>query len=477
MKVLLKLLIITCLCAWSSDIAAQTLSDRKGQVQCQGKGISDVVVTDGYECVVTDAGGYYTLPYNQYARHIYMTTPSGYLPEAEKSLPRYYKKIDGTEKNYDFTLIKNKQNDNKHMFLVQADVQVSKESEIEGYKDYLKDVSQFVNTYSKGRDVFMLDCGDIVGNTFSLYPPYIQASDVLEIPFYRTVGNHDMEYGVRSHEHSYSTFESYYGPIYYSFNRGKAHYIVLDNCFYVNRHYQYIGYIDERTLQWMEKDLSFVPQDHLVFVVMHIPSSSTKELQFNTLIANETSNASSLYEILEGYDAHILSGHIHRNWNVVFNDKLMEHTTAAVSATFWKADICTDGTPRGFGVYEVDGNKVTWTYKSAGFPLDYQFRAYPVGSSEEYPDDIIANVWNWDEQWKVEWYENGKNRGEMEHFKGYDPEAKTVCSDKERVEYDWISPIMTRHLFRATPDDKKANIEIVVTDRFGHVYKQQVSGK
>lgn len=74
---------------------------------------------------------------------------------------------------------------------------------------------------------------------------------------------------------------------------------------------------------------------------------------------------------------------------------------------FWKADICTDGTPAGYGVYEVDGNKLTWRYKSAGYPIEHQFRAYPVGVSEDYPEYILANVWNWDENWKVEWYENG----------------------------------------------------------------------
>ena len=59
-----------------------------------------------------------------------------------------------------------------------------------------------------------------------------------------------MTYGGRTFEQSYSTFEDYFGPVYYSFNKGKAHYIVLDNCFYVNRNYQYIGYIDERTFSW-----------------------------------------------------------------------------------------------------------------------------------------------------------------------------------------------------------------------------------
>ena len=67
---------------------------------------------------------------------------------------------------------------------------------------------------------------------------------------------------------------------------------------------------------------------------MHIPSSSTKELEFNALLPDETSNASSLYDLLKGYEAHLLTGHTHNNGNVVFNDSLMEHNTAAVCGYF-----------------------------------------------------------------------------------------------------------------------------------------------
>ena len=271
---------------------------------------------------------------------------------------------------------------------------------------------------------------------------------------------------------AYRTFEDYFGPIYYSFNRGKAHYIVLDNCFYVNRDYQYIGYIDERTFAWLEQDLRFVAKGSPVFVVVHIPTSLTPKLQWNALLQDETSNASGLYRMLEGYDAHIISGHTHFNLNVCFNDSLMEHNTAAVCGIWWKADICMDGTPAGYGVYEVDGTDVKWYYKSAGQSKDYQFRAYPVGASREYPKDIIANVWNWDEKWKVEWYEDGKRMGEMTRFTGYDPDAEAICSDKERVQYDWISPVQTSHLFRATPRSKTSKVEIKVTDRFGNVFSQ-----
>ena len=323
--------------------------------------------------------------------------------------------------------------------MVQADVQATSEKDIAGYRAYLQDVQELLRTSDGQSDVFGIDCGDIVGDSPQLFPSYIQASSALDIPVYRAIGNHDMTYGGRTFEYSYRSFEVYFGPIYYSFNRGKAHYIVLDNCFYVNRDYQYIGYIDERTFAWLEQDLRFVAKGSPVFVVVHIPTSLTPKLQWNALLQHETSNASGQYRMLEGYDAHIISGHTHFNLNVCFNDSLMEHNTAAVCGIWWKADICMDGTPAGYGVYEVD---------------------------------IIANVWNWDEKWKVEWYEDGKRMGEMIRFTGYDPDAEAICSDKERVQYDWISPVQTSHLFRATPRSKTSKVEIKVTDRFGNVFSQ-----
>lgn len=146
-----------------------------------------------------------------------------------------------------------------------------------------------------------------------------------------------MTYGGRTYEYSYSKFEELFGPSYYSFNKGRAHYIVLNNNFYVSRDYQYIGYIDERTFTWMEQDLKQVPKGSLVFVVAHIPTSLTKELQWNALIQDETSNAASLYELLKEYNAHLLTGHTHFNLNVCFTPHLMEHNTASVCGIWWKA--------------------------------------------------------------------------------------------------------------------------------------------
>lgn len=55
-----------------------------------------------------------------------------------------------------------------------------------------------------------------------------------------------------------------------------------------------------------------------------------------------------------------------------------------------------------------------------------------------------------------------------------------VLTDQEgryTMVYDWIMPIKTEHLFRATPYKKDALVEVRVTDRFGNIYKEKIQLK
>lgn len=453
------------------------VSDLYGTISCNGKGVAGVVVTDGTDCVRTDQQGQYRLEGKRDVRFVYLSTPAGYRTIDNRTLPQFYQKVDKQRTQYDFELTKNKLNDTKHICIVQADAQMSNEENVNGYRSFLEKLQRYAELYEGKTELFGIDCGDIGWDIPEIYLSYIKAVNTLDFPVYRAIGNHDMTYGGRSFETSFITFEKYFGPTHYSFNKGKVHYIVINNCFYIDRDYQYIGYITEQTFCWMEQDLKYVPKSSPVFVVMHIPASSTKKLQYNALLPDETSNAQGLFDVLKGYDAHLITGHTHFNLNVCFNDSLMEHNTAAVCGIWWKANICMDGTPQGFGVYEVDGTHVKWKYVSAGYPDTYQFRAYPVGRDKDNPECIVANVWNYDDLWKVQWLENGRLMGNMEQFTGYDPEAKAICADKKRVEYDWISPVTTTHLFKAVPKDEKADIEVRVTDRFGNVYTQRLKNQ
>ena len=125
MKNIIRQLLVFFVFVVSLNLAAQTLPVITGQVKCQGRGVANVVVTNGFDCVSTDVAGKYTIPYHRDARFVYVTTPAGYLPQRDGSLPLFYQRITKGTSVYDFSLVKNSKNDDKHLFLVQADVQNS----------------------------------------------------------------------------------------------------------------------------------------------------------------------------------------------------------------------------------------------------------------------------------------------------------------------------------------------------------------
>ncbi len=59
--------------------------------------------------------------------------------------------------------------------------------------------------------------------------------------------------------------------------------------------------------------------------------------------------------MLEPFNAHLISGHTHENEHV-FEGGIHEHIHGAVCGAWWSGPICYDGTPNGYGVYEIKGN-------------------------------------------------------------------------------------------------------------------------
>lgn len=438
-----------------------------------GGGVEGVVVTDGYNFARTDSEGNFSLEVDKRARHIYITTPAGYLVENKGSIPQFFLPVDPKTESYNFTLRKNPEDDTRHTFFATADVQATSKEDIERYATIAEDIRLLAE--SVGGDYFSVDCGDIVGDSPWLYPHYLKVADKVGIPVWRILGNHDMDYHGKCFETSYKTFESLFAPNYYSMNRGKAHYIFLNNNFYVGREYFYVGYYTEALLEWLERDLSYVPKDMLVFVVQHIPARlSPKQAAFEYTgygLADQTMNAGALFELLKGHKkCHIISGHMHYNLNLEHAEGPMEHNTGSVCGTWWRGDVCLDGTPMGYGVYEVNGTDVSWYYKTSGRSGDYQLRAYKPGSKADQPSAVVANVWNYDSKWRVELYEDGVKTADMTQYEGYDRAAYELCSDKERVVYSWIAPVPTTHLFWAEPKNPSAKMEVRATDRFGRTY-------
>ncbi|KAA5541674.1 calcineurin-like phosphoesterase C-terminal domain-containing protein [Adhaeribacter rhizoryzae] len=453
----------------------------KGKVHQNGKGIAGVAVTDGLNIVLTDKAGRYALNSNATSEFVYISIPRGYAFPQEKGITQFFKpiKAGNTAITTDFELQQLTTDDTKHNFVVWADPQIIDKSDAEQLITVsAPDLKNLVAQYGSNTLMHAIGCGDLVWDKFELFDDYKKAVEVTGVPFFQVIGNHDMDIKARTDDGSAQTFKSLFGPSYYSFNRGEIHYVVLDDVFFIGTAKKYIGYLTEKQLQWLEQDLSYVKPGTTVVVSLHIPVNSGNKRRNNLkedAIGGVVSNRAELYRILKSYKAHIMSGHTHV-CEKVLEENTIEHTHGAVCGAWWTGPICTDGTPSGYGVYEVNGSDLKWYYKSVGKDKNHQFRIYPKGSVPDRPDEIVVNVWNWDPEWKVTWFENGNNKGEMKREVGLDPLSVELHAGAALPQkHKFVDPTLTDHLFFAKPSSQAKEIKIEVTDRFGQVFSDSLT--
>lgn len=471
-KIILSIVVLV------AAVASAGAENIKGTVKTtEGKAVAGVVVTDGLNTVQTDAKGRFRMDTDQDSRYVYISTPAGYISstlEADETL--FYKKLDKDTKSYDFVVTENPKDDSRHNLIVIADPQVSDRTELPDLEKHADDIAE----YAAGLEdsyTFGLCLGDIVGWDHSIYPDYNRIMSRTGFEFRHVSGNHDMTCYGRSHETSLRNYEDIFGPTWYSFNVGKVHYIVLNDNFYIGRDWYYIGYIDERQLSWLERDLSYVPAGSEVVVSMHIPTTLDKSdregFQYG-MIGEVLSNKAALYAMLKPYKALILSGHMHTADYEQISDNIAEINIAGLCGAWWCGPVCIDGAPAGFKHFRMGGDSgMNWIYKGCGHPLDYQMKVYV--DDPQHPGYVVANVWDYDPLWRVEYFEDGVKVCDMERFKTQDPLARECYKDPSSLKRTWVYAVPTENMFRAKHSPEAKVLEVRVTDRFGRVYTEQVS--
>ena len=448
----------------------------KGRVVCDGVGVSEVIVTDGEHFTKTDAKGRYTLSSASDNGLVYITIPSGYEVESRASVPQFWHPVTPEQSRYDFTLKRKTQDDTHHGFVVIADPQIWHKKEFPALREGMSDIRQTVEKYDV--PFHGICCGDVISYDHTFYPTYNEVAATSGLDFFSTPGNHDMTLYSRSHETSTRLWEATFGPTYYSFNVGKAHYVVLNDNFYIGRDYFYIGYLDERQFAWLEKDLSYVEPGSTVFVILHIPTTcepdDRKQFKYGN-IANVMTNALQLHRMLAPYKAHILSGHTHTTYNQIINDNLYEHVIPALSGAWWQGTLCTDGTPRGYGVFEVKGDEVSWYYKSTDYTPDHQMTLYSGADYDQFQGTVVANIWAVDERWCVEAQLDGGKWQPMERFSAYDPGAQQMYADREKLDHPYVYPSVSDHYFKVAVSSDVKQVTVKATDPFGRTYTQTIN--
>lgn len=425
----------------------------KGRVTNSDSGIpiQGVVISDGYTTTVTDDGGFYNFMGHTNAEYIFYSIPSMYQVTLKNGAPDFYRKInttlDSINTNFELTPLINGVED-KFTLISVADPQVLRESNVKRLHN--ETIVDLKNEGLKHNPVYGVTLGDLVHDKPELMNDVKDAFISTNIPFFHTIGNHD----------KIESYENIFGPTDYSFNRGNAHIVVMNNA--SGRR----GFTRTQ-MSWLKSNLQHVPKNKMLIVCLHIP------------LVSDMSYRNDFLELIKSFnEVHIMSAHTHTNSNYWHEDyNIYEHITGTVSGMWWLGTINRCGAPNGYSVYEVeDNNMKNWYYKPVNYPSSFQIKMYAPNTFGDTEGYVVANVWNVDKDWTVELLENGVSVGKMERFVDYDPGTYAFLKASGLTEPgNKGSPLhylKTNHLFRLKPIDKNAEIKVKATNQFGNIYIQ-----
>ena len=414
-----------------------------GTVECNGKPLSNVIVSDGYEITKTDKQGRYFLVSQKRNGYVFVTAPGNYAYEVKDALPQLWANLNnskGIAERHDFRLVK--ASHKKFAFIALTDIHMANYYDApQHFRN--KDVPVIRNTvngllkkHGKKYKVYTINGGDSSYDTYWVtgsytirdFPATLKETQY-PTPMFNVMGNHDNDpFELAGKDVDFRAEQAYrdaLGPTYYSFNIGKIHFVVLDNIIYNNKPgkgfesmglpgmIDYTVGITPNQMEWLRKDLALQPHDAPLVVCMHDPLFLRKKLSLTEYKHNfdDPSNAKELIRLISTFpETHIIDGHSHRNYTFHCDSlRIIDHNVSSICGNWWRTgftgydtytisrtkkgekvfhkghdQINPDGTPSGYYVFNVDGRKITWRYQSLSDPADVQFRAWDMNEVRRY---------------------------------------------------------------------------------------------
>jgi hypothetical protein len=375
-------------------------------------GVPGVAVSNGREVERTAADGSYRLPVTS-GTILFLTKPAGFqVPLDDDNLPQFFYRHDpdgtpaelglrygGIEPSgrlpdsIDFPLRRSPPAERFEAIWI-SDPQPQTAAEVGYVRDDV--VAELIGTDA----AFGITLGDIMYDDLALIPRYNRVIAQIGIPWYNVPGNHELNYLSPDDGHSLETFKRYYGPSYYSFDYGQVHFVVLDDVHYLGRDAgrstphprgkgRYEGRIGDEQLAWLENDLKFVPPKTMVVLAMHIPLAAHDDTGLPE--SRVTDSAELLRLVADREHVMAVAGHMHTTEHLYLgaedgfhaDGEFHLHVLTTVSGSWWSGPMDErgipttyqrDGTPNGYHVMTVAGNRIKLRYKAAGEPADRQMR-------------------------------------------------------------------------------------------------------
>lgn len=504
-----------------------------GIVSSAGVGVENVVVSDGAEVTVTNEKGIYQLKSAKKWGYVFISVPSGYEVPSVGVLPQFHRALKNSAdvvERADFKLEKVDGQDSYKIFMLGDMHLANRTGDLGQFAQFTSDLTDYM-TRHKGEKMYALTLGDMTWDLYwysnsYYFPQYLNTinSQIKNLQIFHTMGNHDNDFQTRSDYDAAVKYVDQICPTYYSFNIGKVHYVVMDDIDYSSYNgrtsHNYVKSLSAEQLDWLAKDLSHVAKTTPVVVAMHAQVFYPTTSGFK--IDHDLVNTLRLFDILDGYTVRFVTGHTHKLFNVtpdapiVDGHNFREYNSGSVCASWWWSGnltpgihIGTDGTPGGYGIWDVTGTDFQCLYKSTGWPEEYQFRSYdlnnvhfsmadvPLMPSDisasvknaymqyvnAYPqnndNEVLINIWNWNSDWTLSVVDENRKTLPYTEVWAYDPlhiaalSVKRFNNARLKSTPSFITDKFT-HFFKVKADDADTDLVITVKDEFGNEWTENM---
>ena len=504
-----------------------------GIVSSAGVGVENVVVSDGAEVTVTNEKGIYQLKSAKKWGYVFISVPSGYEVPSVGVLPQFHRALKNSAdvvERADFKLEKVDGQDSYKIFMLGDMHLANRTGDLGQFAQFTSDLTDYM-TRHKGEKMYALTLGDMTWDLYwysnsYYFPQYLNTvnSQIKNLQIFHTMGNHDNDFQTRSDYDAAVKYVDQICPTYYSFNIGKVHYVVMDDIdcssYDGSTSRNYVKSLSAEQLDWLAKDLSHVAKTTPVVVAMHVQVFYPTTSGFK--IDHDPVNTQRLFDILDGYTVRFVTGHTHKLFNVtpdapiVDGHNFREYNSGSVCASWWWSGnltpgihIGTDGTPGGYGIWDVTGTDFQCLYKSTGWPEEYQFRSYdlnnvhfsmadvPLMPSDisasvknaymqyvnAYPqnndNEVLINIWNWNSDWTLSVVDENRKTLPYTEVWAYDPlhiaalSVKRFNNAKLTQTPSFITDKFT-HFFKVKADDADTDLVITVKDEFGNEWTENM---